>query len=178
MNAGEPEGAGRQPEGSVGEREIVVTRTMDVARRFVFEGWTEERHIARWLGPDHFTITTRRFDFRVGGVWEFTMHGPDGTDYPNRVEWRVIEPPFRIGWVHGEREDDPQAFQSEVTLVEEDGRTHATLRSIFPTREMRDEKVERFGAIEGGRQTLEHLHAYAAQLAGTAATDAQGGHDA
>jgi uncharacterized protein YndB with AHSA1/START domain len=62
-------------------RAIEVSRTIDVPRRFVFEAWTQERHISRWLGPDGFTNTTHRFEFRVGGVWEFTMHGPDGTDY-------------------------------------------------------------------------------------------------
>ena len=66
---------------------------------------------------------------------------------------------------------------ASLAMVEDDGRTHVTLRSTFPTKEQRDKKVERFGAIEGGRQTLEHLHAYAARLADTTATDANGGHD-
>ena len=26
--------------------------------------------------------------FRVGGLFRFTMHGPDGTDYPNRILYR------------------------------------------------------------------------------------------
>lgn len=147
------------------DREIEVSRTIDAPRRFVFEAWTEERHISRWLGPDGFTITTRRFEFRSGGIWEYTMHGPDGTEYPNYIEWRAIEPPARIAWLHGRRADDPEAFESEVTLVDQGDRTHVTLRSIFPTKEQRDEVVERYDAIEGGRQTLEHLNGYAARLA-------------
>jgi uncharacterized protein YndB with AHSA1/START domain len=147
------------------DREISVSRTIHVPRRFVFEAWTQERHISRWLGPDGFTITSHRFEFRPEGVWEFTMHGPDGTDYPNRIEWREIQPPSRVTWLHGEREDDPRAFESEVTLVEDGDRTHVTLRSVLPTKAQRDEVVEKYGAIEGGRQTLEHLDTYAAKLA-------------
>lgn len=37
----------------------------------------------KW-GPEGFTTTTRAFEFRVGGEWDFVMHGPDGTDY---TEW-------------------------------------------------------------------------------------------
>lgn len=154
---------------TAGDRRIEVARTIDASRRFVFEAWTEERHLSRWLGPDGFTITTHRFEFRPGGIWEYTMHGPDGTDYPNRVEWREIEPPSRIAWLHGATEDDPRAFESVVTLVEDADRTRVTLRSTFPTKEQRDEVVQRYGAIEGGRQTLEHLDAYVAEtiLGGT-----------
>lgn len=158
-------GSGRAVEPDTRDREIEVSRTLDVPRRFVFEAWTQERHISRWLGPDGFTTTTHRFEFRPGGIWEYTMHGPDGTDYPNRIEWREIDPPSRITWLHGEKADDPKAFESEVTLVEQGDRTHVTLRSVFRTKEQRDEVVEHFGAIEGARQTLEHLDTYAAKLA-------------
>lgn len=158
-----PTTGAEQPDTS--DREIAVARMIGVPRRFVFEAWTQERHISRWLGPDGFTITTHRFEFRPGGVWEYTMHGPDGTDYPNHIEWREIEPPSRITWLHGEMAEDPKAFESEVTLVEHGDRTQITLRSVFRTKEQRDEVVAYYGAIEGARQTLEHLDAYAARLA-------------
>jgi hypothetical protein len=38
------------------------------------------------------------------------------------------------------------------------------MRTVFPTRELRDEAVEKFGAIEGGRQTLGNLAAYVAEI--------------
>lgn len=78
------------------EREIVVSRMISAPRERVFEAWTEARHLARWFGPDGFTTSTRSFEFREGGVWDFTMHGPDGTDYPNWIQWREIVPPERI----------------------------------------------------------------------------------
>jgi hypothetical protein len=35
---------------------------------------------------------------------------------------------------------------------------------VFPTRELRDEAVEKYHAIEGGEQTLRNLAAYVAEL--------------
>ena len=85
------------------------------------------------------------------------MHGPDGTDFPNWIEWREIVPPERIVALHGSRADDPEAFVSTFTFVERDGGTELTLRSVFPTKALRDQVVEEFRAIEGAEQTLGRL---------------------
>jgi uncharacterized protein YndB with AHSA1/START domain len=146
------------------EREIVVSRTIQGPRRLVFTAFTDVGHLARWWGPQGFTTTTRSFEFRAGGVWEFIMHGPDGVDYPNRIEWREIAPPERIAYLHSERADDPHAFESTVTLVERGGATEVTLRAVFRTKEQRNEAVARYGAVEGGRQALGRLAAHIATL--------------
>jgi hypothetical protein len=39
----------------------------------------------------------------------------------------------------------------------EAGRTKVTIRHVFPSAEERDRMVKEFGAIEGGKQTLERL---------------------
>ena len=73
------------PSGSAtADREVVVSRMIDAPRELVFEAFTEMRHLSRWWGPEGFSTTTRAFAFRVGGIWDFVMHGPDGTDYQ---EW-------------------------------------------------------------------------------------------
>ncbi len=68
-----------------GDREIEITRVFDAPRELVFRAWTERQHLAQWWGPHGFTISTKTFDFKEGGVWLFTMHGPDGRDYPNKI---------------------------------------------------------------------------------------------
>ena len=142
------------------DREIVVTRIIEGPRPLVFEAYTDPQHLAHWWGPNGFTTTTRTFEFRPGGVWDFVMHGPDGTDYPNWIEWREIDPPERLVFLHGERQDDPRSFVSTVTLVERDGATEVTMHAVFRTKAQRDEVVERYNAIEGGRQTLGRLALY------------------
>lgn len=153
----------REPES---EREMVVSRTIDGPRELVFRAFTEARHLARWFGPDGFSLTTRAFAFEVGGVWDFTMHGPDGTDYPNWIRWEEITPPARLVYEQGARADDPEAFQSTVTFTERAGRTQVTLRALFKTRAQLDKVVREYHAIEGGEQTLGRLAAYVPELAG------------
>ncbi|MQM27466.1 SRPBCC domain-containing protein [Glycomyces albidus] len=142
------------------DREIVISRLVNGPRELVFKAFTEVRHVSRWWGPDGFTTTTRTFDFREGGEWVFTMHGPDGTDYPEWITWREIAPPERIGLVHGAFRDDPDAFEQVITFTERDGATELEMRTLFPTKRLRDVAVERYGAVEGGRQTLGRLAEY------------------
>ena len=152
------------------DREIVVARTIEGSRPLVFQAYTDVKHLAHWWGPNGFTLTTHRFTFRPGGVWDFIMHGPDGTDYPNWIEYHEIVPLERISYVHGESADDPNAFVSTVTFVERGAATEIIMRAVFKTKAMRDEVVERYGAIEGGKQTLGRLASYVATLAAPGAS--------
>jgi uncharacterized protein YndB with AHSA1/START domain len=156
-------------EQATADREIVITRVIDAPRELVFEAFTEVRHLSRWWGPEGFTTTTRSFEFRVGGEWDFVLHGPDGTDYQEFISWTEIVPPEVIALLHGEFRGDPNAFESLLTFATEGGATRIEMRTVFPTQELRDEAVEKFHAIEGGRQTLSHLAAYVAELVRTGA---------
>ena len=149
------------------DREIVVSHLIDAPREVVFAAFTEVRHLSRWWGPDGFTTTTRSFEFRVGGEWDFTMHGPDGTHYPEWIRWREIVPPQRIAMLHGEFRDDPDSFDSFLTFEQDGDRTRIVMRTVFPTKELRDEAVEKYRAIEGGQQTLRSLAEYVAEIAKT-----------
>jgi uncharacterized protein YndB with AHSA1/START domain len=147
------------------EREIVISRIIDAPRELVFEAFTEVRHLSQWWGPEGFTTTTRSLEFRAGGVWDFVMHGPDGTDYQEWISWTEIVPPERITLLHGEFRDDPNAFESFLTFEADGAGTRIEMRTLFRTKEQRDEAVEKYHAIEGGRQTLHHLAAYVTELA-------------
>src|SRR5699024_8547209 len=142
------------------DRDILVSRKIDAPRELVFEAFTNARHLSQWWGPEGFTTTTRSFEFRVGGVWEFTMHGPDSTDYREWITWTEITPPERIAMLHGEHRDDPNAFESVLTFTADGDITTIEMLAVFPTKELRDEAIEKHGAIEGGKQTLGSLAAY------------------
>src|SRR4029077_4580915 len=130
----------------------------------VFEAFTEVRHLSRWWAPEGFTTTTRAFEFRVGGEWDFVMHGQDGTDYQEWISWTELTPPERIALRHGESRGDPNAFESVVTFAPEGAATRLEMRTVFPTKELRDEAVEKYHAIEGGQQTLSNLAAYVTEI--------------
>ena len=157
--------SGGEPAHAIADREIVISQVIDAPRELVFEAFRRVRHLSRWWGPEGFTTTTRSFEFRVGGVWDFVMHGPDGTDYQEWITWREIVPPEWIALLHGESPDDPNAIESELTFEARGEQTRIVMRTVFPTRELRDEAVEKYHAIEGGEQTLRNLAAYVTELA-------------
>ncbi|MGF1653937.1 MAG: SRPBCC family protein [Actinomycetales bacterium] len=142
------------------DREIVISRVIDAPRELVFEAFTGVQHLARWWGPDGFTTATRAFEFRVGGEWDFVMHGPDGTDYQEWILFTDITPPERIALLHGESRDDPNAFKSVLTFAPDGAATRIEMRTVFPTRQQRDQAVENYHAIDAGKQTLGNLAAY------------------
>lgn len=156
------------------DREIVMTRTLDAPRDRVFAVWTDPTHVGNWYGPTGFTITTHEMDVRPGGVWRFIMHGPDGTDYDNHIEYREVVRPERLVLLHGSVADDPDAFDATVTFTDQGARTQVTMRMVFKTKEQRDQNIG-IGAVELGNQTLGRLAEYVAGLAPSNATS-RGGH--
>jgi uncharacterized protein YndB with AHSA1/START domain len=92
------------------------------------------------------------------------MHGPDGTDYQEWISWTEIVPQERIALLHGETRDDPNAFESVLTFAPHDGATRIEMRTVFPTKERRDEAVDKYHAIEGGHQTLSNLAVYVTEI--------------
>ena len=149
----------------VANREIAMTRVYDAPRERVFAAWTDPAHVSNWWGPRGFTTTTSKMDLRAGGEWLFVMHGPDGTDYPNKVVYQQVERPALLVYRHaGTRDDDPVRFNVTVRFIphrtENGERTEVNFRMVMDTAEMRAWAAS-FGAIEGLWDTLtrfdEHL---------------------
>ena len=148
------------------DREIIISRIFDAPRELVWEAWTNPEHVLHWWGPNGFTTTIKQMDFRVGGVWEHVMHGPDGTDYPNGSVFREIVEPERIVFSHGgAREDGPGAhFVATWTFEALGKQTRLTIHMVFDTPAERELVVTEFGAIEGGKQTLARLAEFLAKI--------------
>ena len=86
----------KQVDDTEGERAQVTQRTIDAPSELVYSAFRNPEQLARWWGPDGFTNSFREFDLRVGGYWRFTMHGPDGRDYPNESRFLEVVPNERV----------------------------------------------------------------------------------
>ncbi len=64
------------------------TKTIEASAAKVFAAMCDPVRISRWWGPDGFSSTVHAFELRPGGRWCMTLHGPDGSDYPN--EYRLL----------------------------------------------------------------------------------------
>jgi uncharacterized protein YndB with AHSA1/START domain len=80
------------------ETTITSSRTVNYPQALVFRAWSEPDHLQRWWGPAGFTNSFHQFDFKIGGRWKFTMHGPDKGNYENECEFTSIEVPSKIAW--------------------------------------------------------------------------------
>jgi uncharacterized protein YndB with AHSA1/START domain len=90
------------PEAS-GERtmiEIVNVRLFDASATQLFEAFSDPAQLAKWWGPAGFSNTIHEFDFRPGGAWRLTMHGPNGADFENESQIVEFEKPKRIVFEH------------------------------------------------------------------------------
>ena len=159
---------------STADREIVFTRVFDAPRRTVWEAWTDPKQLVRWWGPKGFTTTIEQMDVRADGVWKLVMHGPDGTDYPNKSVFTEVVPLERLRYrLSGGKRGGPAAqFEMTATFEDDGDKTRITMRMVFASAEARDENVREYGSIEGGKQTLERLSEH---LSDRLAAKAQGG---
>src|SRR5262249_6510852 len=99
----------------VHEHEVVTSRTIRAPREKVFAALHDVANLGAWWGPNGFRTTTHTMDFRPFGEWRFTMHGPDGRDYPNRVVYFDVIPPERIVFEHsGEVGTEPVRFTQMI----------------------------------------------------------------
>lgn len=119
----------------------------------VFATLSDPDRVARWWGPDGFTSTIHRFDFQPGGAWLLTMHGPDGTDYPNESRFTRLVPGelFEIEHLSGHH------FVLCIELQPADRGTRVDWRQTFDTA-AHYEQLARFVAA-ANEQNLQRLAA-------------------
>ena len=149
---------------STADREIVTTRLIDAPRALVFEAWTDPKHVAHWFGPDGFVTTTHSMEVRPGGVWRFTMRGPDGKDWPNVVTYEQVVPPS--GWsTCTATRPSPTCSTTPSRSTTRMAKTALTMRAVFKTAAAREFVVRERGAVEGGQQTIARLDQYVRTMA-------------
>ncbi len=142
--------------------EIRLTRVHDAPVRAVWDAWTIPEQVEQWWGPRGFTLTTHSKDLRPGGTWRYTMHGPDGVDYPNTTTYFVVEPYKKLVYDHGASDDRPPLFRVTVTFAEHDGRTTMEMTSSLPSPEVAT-MMAAFIKKAGGNATWDRLAEHLAE---------------
>jgi uncharacterized protein YndB with AHSA1/START domain len=116
--------------------EINIIRLYDAPVKAVWEAWVDPKKVAKWWGPRGFTLTSHHKDVRAGGTWDYTMHGPDGTDYPNVTRYLEVEKYSRLVYDHGGTHDKPPMFRVTVLFTESKGKTKMDMTMAMATPEM------------------------------------------
>ncbi len=140
--------------------EIRIIRTYDAAVKDVWDAWTDPAQVVQWWGPRGFTLTHHSKELRPGGIWHYTMHGPDGTDYPNKTVYHEVEEHKKLVYDHGGYDDRPPLFRVTVLFSEiADGKTKMDMTMTLPTPEAAEE-ISKFIKQAGGNATWDRLAEY------------------
>ncbi len=74
----------------VANRSIVVVREFDAPLEEVWKAWTEKELLDQWWAPKPWKAKTKSMDFREGGLWLYSMVGPEGEESWCRVDFKTI----------------------------------------------------------------------------------------
>ena len=132
--------------------------------RAVWDAWTLPEQVAKWWGPRGFTLSTHSKDLRAAGSWRYTMHGPDGVDYPNVATYHVVEPYKKLVYDHGATDDRPPLFHVTVTFTEANGQTTMELVFTLPSPEAAAEIAKHIKQA-GGNATWDRLAEHLEEVA-------------
>jgi uncharacterized protein YndB with AHSA1/START domain len=123
-----------------GDREIVMTRTLDAPRKLVFDAFTKPELVKQWLlGPPGWSMPVCEIDLRVGGSYRYVWRKAGLPDMGMGGVYREIVPPEKI--VSTETFDQawyPGEAVGTLLLVEQGGKTTVTQTVLYQSKEARD----------------------------------------
>lgn len=139
-----------------GERELVVTRTINGPARLVFEAFTNADLFKQWWVPRSFGLSLLScvMDVRVGGEYRLVFPYEDSTMefFGTYVE---VTPHSRLVWTN--EEGDGGVTVTTVTFDEVDGRTVVAVHDLYPSKEAADAAAGSTGAMPEALAQLDEL---------------------
>ena len=143
--------------------ELYISRIYDAPLKMVWDAWVDPAQVAQWWGPRGFTLTTKQKDVRPGGTWTYTMHGPDGVDWPNITFFHEVEKHKKLVYDHGASENTPPLFRVSVEFSDLGGKkTQMEMTMILATAEAAKETAK-FIKKAGGNSTWDRLAEFLAE---------------
>ncbi len=139
--------------------EIKIKRLYDAPVETVWGAWTDPAQAAQWWGPRGFTITTHSKDLRAGGIWHYTMHGPDGRDYPNKTVYHEVETHKKLVYDHGGNDAQAPMVRVTVLFFDKDGKTEMDMTMALPSAEALAQ-TQKIIKEAGGNATWDRLAEY------------------
>ena len=92
---------------------LEIKRTLPAAPRVVFAAFTDPNELAKWWGPEDFTVVSLEFSPRVGARYRIEMQPPAGDPFYITGEFRAVDVPSRLAFTFVYETPDPD----DVTTV-------------------------------------------------------------
>ena len=99
---------------------LEIERVLPASRDVVFAAFTDPQELARWWGPEGFTIPSLDFEPRAGERYRIEMQPPEGDSFHLTGEFREVDPPERLAFTFVWQPADPDDVETLVTLSFQD----------------------------------------------------------
>jgi uncharacterized protein YndB with AHSA1/START domain len=119
---------------------LELERVLPAPPSLVFAAFTDPDQLAKWFGPQGFTIPSTRFEASVGETYRIEMQPPEGEAFYLTGEIREVDPPARLAYTFAWEEPDPDDVENLVVLSFRDrgeGTVVALSQSPFKTEDRR-----------------------------------------
>lgn len=144
------------------DRDLVLTRLIDVPREKLYRAWTDPELLKQWFAPVPYTTPHAELDVRPGGASLVVMRGPDGNDIPCGGVYLEVVPNRRLVFTDAFTkawEPSQKPFMTVIlTFEDEADGTRYTARVRHWTVEDR-ETHEKMGFHQGWSQCADQLTA-------------------
>src|SRR5436309_572809 len=99
-----------------GESTLEMKRVLPAAPSGVFVAFTDPGKLAKWWGPEGFTVPSLEFDPRVGASYRIEMQPPEGDHFYLTGQFREVDPPVRLAYTFVYEGPDPDDVDTLVEL--------------------------------------------------------------
>lgn len=125
-----------------GNRELLVTQTLDAQPKIVYKAWSQPELFQRWWMPKSLrdvSLVACDMDVRTGGKYrlEFGTGGSDTKAFYGK--YLEVVPNERIVWANDEGKE---GAVTTVTFVDQGGKTLLTFHEVFPSDEALEEALQ------------------------------------
>ena len=98
------------------ELTLELKRVVPAASVVVFRAFTDARELAKWWGPNGFTVPSLEFEPRVEASYRIEMQPPEGDRFYLTGVFREVDPPARLAYTFVWEEPDPDDVETQVDL--------------------------------------------------------------
>lgn len=164
--------------------EFTIDRTFDAPRELMWKAWTTPELMAKWWGPKGVSIGRYTMDFRVGGIYHYSMKSPDGSVMWGKFVYSEIVNQEKIVFVssfsdeqgnitrHPFSQNWPLEMLSTITFSGQEGKTRVAVHWV-PLNATDEERKAVADAMAGMQQgwtgTFERLEEFLARAKSEAA---------
>jgi uncharacterized protein YndB with AHSA1/START domain len=120
---------------------LQLTRVLPASREGVFDSFANAALLAKWWGPEGFTIPRIEFTPRVGATYRIEMQPPEGDAFSLTGTFREVEVPSRLAfsfqWEPPDPDDQDTVAQVSFHVTDDSTEVHLS-QGPFKTQSRRD----------------------------------------